>query len=108
MFLFQERENIPVLMLTNYNQQFSNSYYHSIYDNAVVNNYNYSLGEQQAVVQHLSSLGAAVASAVVFLATADEIVVEKDDKVRIFSQFKQMKRRLKGDDSSKKLGGHPQ
>ena len=96
MFLFQERENIPVLMLTNYNQQFSNSYYHSIYDNAVVNNYNYSLGEQQAVVQHLSSLGAAVASAVVFLATADEIVVEKDDKVRIFSQFKQMKRRLKG------------
>ncbi|XP_023337396.1 nicastrin [Eurytemora carolleeae] len=76
----KERETIPVLMLTNYNQQFSNSYYHSIYDNAVVNNYNYSLGEQQAVVQHLSSLGAAVASAVVFLAAAEEIVVEKDDK----------------------------
>ena len=69
-------------MLTNYNQQYTNSYYHSIYDNAVINNYNYSLGEQQGVVQHLSAVGAAVASAVVFLATGDDVTVKRDSQVK--------------------------
>ena len=65
----KERKDIPVVLLTNYETEYSNQFYHSIFDNSRVNNYNYSSGQEQSVVRHLSSVCAAVSSAVLTAAT---------------------------------------
>jgi len=65
----KERSDIPVLMLTNFDQQYTNNFFHSIYDNSIVNNYNYSAGDNQQIVQHLAKLGGGMATALTKLAT---------------------------------------
>jgi hypothetical protein len=39
----QALPSVPVVMLTNFDREYANSYYHSIYDSAVVNKFNYTL-----------------------------------------------------------------
>lgn len=59
----KEKSDIPVVVLTNFDEQFANLYYHSIYDTALVHNYNYSKGEAQPIVSHLTGVATALASA---------------------------------------------
>jgi len=70
-FLKQRRE-IPTVMVTNYDAGYKNSLYHSIYDNAETNKYNFSSGENQAVVQHIAKMSKIVAGTVLELATAKQ------------------------------------
>jgi hypothetical protein len=34
---------LPVMMLTNFEREYANNYYHSIYDSALVNNFTHKL-----------------------------------------------------------------
>jgi len=65
----KERSDIPVLFVSNYDGEYANPYYHSIFDTAEVNGYNYTLGDQQNVVRHLAQVSSAVSSAILSLAT---------------------------------------
>ena len=59
----KQSSDIPVLLLTNYDQQYSNIYFHSIYDTALVHKYNSSDGEDQPIIVHLTSIATALSSA---------------------------------------------
>jgi len=65
----KKRRDIPTVMITNYDAGYVNNLYHSIYDNAKTNKYNYSLGVDQDVVQHIAKVSKIVAQTVYTLAT---------------------------------------
>jgi len=67
--LFNNDQSIPMVLLSNYDSQFSNPMYHSIYDSADFHKYNYSLGKDQEIVQHLASVSSMLASSIIELAT---------------------------------------
>ena len=53
--ILKEKRSVPGILVSNFDQQYSNSYYHSPYDNfTLLNNYDYSKGENQPIVQHLA------------------------------------------------------
>ena len=43
---------MPSLLLTNYDKEFENKMFHSIYDSAAFHEYNNTLGSSQPVVRH--------------------------------------------------------
>ena len=57
------------VIISNYNREFSNSVYHSVYDTAQRAGYDYSAGPSQPVVSHLARLSEMVARTVLSLAT---------------------------------------
>jgi len=65
----QERDDLPSLLISNYDRQFSNPMYHSVYDSAAYHNYTGEEGGAGAVAQHLDRVAAMVAGAVLKLAT---------------------------------------
>jgi len=58
----------PAVVVTNFDRQYSEGMFHSIYDSAAYHGYNFSLGEGQAVVAHLTQVAAMVAAAVLEVA----------------------------------------
>ena len=58
------RPTIPTVMLTNFDRSYANNLYHSIYDDAERNNYNYTDGPEQAVVRHVAEVARIVAEPV--------------------------------------------
>ena len=51
----KSRRDVPGILLTNFEQQYTNKYFHGPYDNfTLLNVYNYSEGDNQDVVNHLS------------------------------------------------------
>jgi len=71
--LVSARPNLPVVMLTNYDEKFSNLYYHSLYDTAGRHGYNVSLGPGQSVVQHLSNISLVLARTLLSLTTDTDL-----------------------------------
>ena len=67
--LVSARPDLPAVMLTNYDVEFSNLYYHSLYDTAGRHGYNVSLGPGQPVVQHLANISLVVARTILSLTT---------------------------------------
>ena len=57
------------MIISNYNREFSNPVYHSLYDTAQRAGYDYSAGPDQPVVSHLARLTEMVARTVLSLAT---------------------------------------
>jgi len=66
---FLKQSAIPSVVLTNFENEFSNTMYHSIYDSADFHQYDYALGEDQKVVRHLAQVSKMVAKAIISLAT---------------------------------------
>ena len=53
--ILKEKRDVPGILLSNFDQQYSNQFYHSPYDNfTLLNNYDYAKGENQPVVEHLA------------------------------------------------------
>ena len=67
--LLSARPDLPAVMLSNFDTEFSNRYYHSLYDTAARHGYNQSLGPDQTVVQHLSNISLVLAKTLLSLAT---------------------------------------
>lgn len=67
--LVSELPHLPAVVVTNFDSEFSNKYYHSLYDTARHHGYNISLGPGQSIVQHLSKISVVVARTVLSLAT---------------------------------------
>ena len=44
------------ILLSNFDEQFTNSYYHSIYDNSTTNGYDHDLGPDQDIIGHLAKV----------------------------------------------------
>ena len=65
--------SLPAVILTNYDREFSNMYYHSLYDTARHHGYNLSLGTAQPIVQHLSKVSSVLANTVLSLATDSDL-----------------------------------
>ncbi len=58
----KESRALPGVHISDFDQQFTNDLYHSLYDSAKVNiNYNYSTGDGQEVVEHISKVSEALA-----------------------------------------------
>ena len=58
-------------MMTNFDAEYSNTYYHSLYDTAEHHGYNVSLGPEQPLVQHLSKVSLVLARTVLSLTDSD-------------------------------------
>lgn len=56
--------SLPTVLLTNFDDQYENEMYHSIFDSALYHGYNYSDGPKQPVVQRLASVASMVASTI--------------------------------------------
>ena len=69
------------MILTNYNREFSNRMYHSLYDTANRAGYSHDLGPDQPVVEHLAGLSEMVARTVLQLATNNQMAVSELDQV---------------------------
>ena len=55
--ILKEKRDVPGILLSNFDQQYSNQFYHSPYDNfTLLNNYDYAKGENQPVVKHLAKV----------------------------------------------------
>ena len=67
-----ERSELEVVFLSNFNTEYSNKYYHSVYDNPSYHGYNHSQGEAQDLVQHLTKVSVTLAQTIISLATATE------------------------------------
>ena len=80
-FLLSFRPRLPTVLLSNYNRQFSNKMYHSLYDTAERAGYSHHLGPVQPVVEHLARLSQMVAQTVLQLATDNQISVSQLDQV---------------------------
>ena len=50
--ILKEDPSMPSLLLTNYDKEFENKMFHSIYDSAAFHKYNNTLGSSQPVVRH--------------------------------------------------------
>jgi len=70
---FLQHSPIPTVVITNYNREFTNNMYHSIYDNADRHEYQYEQGENQKVVSHISNVAMMVAKTIVKLATGQDV-----------------------------------
>lgn len=75
------RPTIPTVMLTNFDRSYANNLYHSIYDDAERNNYNYTDGPEQAVVRHVAEVARIVAETVYTLATGSRRNMEADPEL---------------------------
>ena len=71
--LVSARPDLPAVMLTNFDAEFSNLYYHSLYDTAGRHGYNVSLGSGQPVVQHLSNISLVLARTLLSLTTEADL-----------------------------------
>jgi len=60
---------VPSILLSNYDKEFENKMFHSIYDSAHFHKYNYTRGTGQRVVTQLVSVAEMVADAVISLAS---------------------------------------
>ena len=67
--LTSARPDLPAVLVTNYDTEFSNLYYHSLYDTPGRHGYNQSLGPDQPVVEHLSNISLVLARTLLSLAT---------------------------------------
>jgi len=67
--ILKEDPSMPSLLLTNYDKEFENKMFHSIYDSAAFHEYNNTLGSSQPVVSRLASVAEMVADAVISLAS---------------------------------------
>ena len=60
--VLKERRDIPGLLVTDFDSEYSNQFHHSIFDTGKINlDYNFTKGTDQAVVQHISKLSVALA-----------------------------------------------
>ena len=66
---FLADSSIPSVVLTNYEREYTNTMYHSIYDSADFHQYQYQQGEDQKVVKHLAKVSMMVAKTIIYLAT---------------------------------------
>jgi nicastrin len=80
---FLKSSAIPTVVLTNYNREFSNNMYHSIYDSADRHNYQYEQGERQKVVTHISKVSMMVAKTIIKLATGQDAPDMEDQSVLV-------------------------
>ena len=54
--ILKEKRNVPGIVISNYDQQYSNSFYHSPYDNfTLLEIYDYNKGVNQPIVDHLAT-----------------------------------------------------
>ena len=54
--ILKEKRNVPGILIPNYDQQYSNSFYHSPYDNfTLLKDYDYKKGANQPIVNHLAT-----------------------------------------------------
>ena len=67
--LLKERGELGVVMLSNFDTEYSSKYHHSLYDSPAYHGYNYSQGAGQGAVQHLAKVGVVVARTLLSLAT---------------------------------------
>ena len=51
--ILKQDPNVPSLLLSNYDKEFENKMFHSIYDSAAFHKYNHTRGTSQPVVRHL-------------------------------------------------------
>ena len=66
---FLADSSIPSVVLTNYESEYSNTMYHSIYHSADFHQYQYQeQGEDQKVVKHLAKVSMMVAKTITYLA----------------------------------------
>jgi len=60
--ILKEKRNVPGIVISNFDQQYSNSFYHSPYDNfTLLENYDYNKGVNQPIVVHLAKVAEVVA-----------------------------------------------
>jgi len=60
--ILKEKRNVPGIVISNYDQQYSNSFYHSPYDNfTLLEQYDYNKGVNQPIVVHLAKVAQVVA-----------------------------------------------
>ena len=53
--ILKKKENVPGILISNFDQQYSNNYFHGPYDNfSLLNIYDYSKGVDQKIVEDLS------------------------------------------------------
>jgi len=82
-----KRPRLPTVLLSNYNRQFSNKMYHSLYDTAERAGYSHHLGPVQPVVEHLARLSQMVAQTVLQLATDNQISVSQLDQADLINDL---------------------
>ena len=76
--LLKERGELGVVMLSNFDTEYSSKYHHSLYDSPAYHGYNYSQGAGQGVVQHLAKVGVVVARTLLSLATNTDQLTAPD------------------------------
>ena len=79
---FLKHSDIPSVVLTNFEKQFSNNMYHSIYDSADYHQYQYELGKDQKVVAHIAKVSMMVAKTIIDLATG-QTAPEMEDQASL-------------------------
>jgi len=57
----KEKRNVPGIVISNFDQQYSNSFYHSPYNFTLLENYDYNKGVNQPIVVHLAKVAEVVA-----------------------------------------------
>jgi len=67
--ILKKDPNVPSLLLSNYDKEFENKMFHSIYDSAAFHKYNHTSGTSQPVVAQLAKVAEMVADAVISLAS---------------------------------------
>ena len=65
--------SLKAVMMTNFDSEYSNKYYHSLYDTATRHGYNQTGGQGQKIVQHLSRVSLLVARTVLSITSDAEI-----------------------------------
>ena len=72
------REDLEVVFLSNFDTEYTNKYYHSVYDTPSYHGYNHSQGSGQDLVKHLAKVSVTLAQTVLSLATNTETLATSD------------------------------
>ena len=76
-----EKSDLKAVFLSNFDKEFSNKYYHSLYDNPSYHNYDHDIGEDQDVVQHLSNVAKMTTRTIISVATGSDTDLVSGDNV---------------------------
>jgi len=76
-----EKSDLKAVFLSNFDTEFSNKYYHSLYDNPSYHNYDHDNGADQEVVQHLSNVAKMTARTIISVATGSDTDLVSGDNV---------------------------
>lgn len=71
--ILKERRNISGIVVNDFDDQFLNQYYHSIYDNSIELGYDYDKGENQEIVESIYKLSAGLAMFIYEAATGSPL-----------------------------------